>query len=92
MWQAPTTGANSVRMPAAKRREQLLRVARHVLANRGYYETTMAEIADSAGVTKPVLYQHFESKRDLYAAVLHDIGARLREAVHRSGIGHRQPT
>ena len=69
------------RMPAAKRREQLLRVARCVLAKRGFYETTMADIADSAGVTKPVLYQHFDSKRDLYSAVLHDIGSRLRDAV-----------
>lgn len=70
-----------VRLPAAQRREQLLEVSRHVLARRGFYETTMAEIADSAGVTKPVLYQHFESKRDLYTAVLEDIGARLRSAV-----------
>ena len=70
-----------VRLPAAQRREQLLEVARRVLALRGFYETTMAEIADSAGVTKPVLYQHFESKRDLYTAVLEDIGARLRTKV-----------
>lgn len=41
----------------------------------------MAEIADSAGVTKPVLYQHFESKRDLYTAVLVDTGARLKADV-----------
>ena len=66
-----------VRLPAAKRREQLLEVARCVLAQRGFYATTMAEIADSAGVTKPVLYQHFASKRDLYSAVLNDVGNRL---------------
>lgn len=71
----------AVRLPAAQRREQLLRVARQVLSRRGYYETTMAEIADSAGVTKPVLYQHFSSKRDLYNEVLHDIGSRLRASV-----------
>lgn len=70
-----------VRLPAAERREQLLRVARQVLAQRGFYETTMADIADSAGVTKPVLYQHFASKRDLYTAVLQDIGSRLRTSV-----------
>ena len=70
-----------VRLPAAQRREQLLQVARCVLAQRGFYETTMADIADSAGVTKPVLYQHFASKRDLYSAVLRDIGSRLRAAV-----------
>lgn len=58
-----------------------MRVARHVLAQRGFYQTTMAEIADSAGVTKPVLYQHFESKRALYTAVLEDIGDRFRRAV-----------
>lgn len=41
----------------------------------------MAEIADSAGVTKPVLYQHFASKRDLYSAVLNDVGNRLQAVV-----------
>ena len=41
----------------------------------------MAEIADSAGVTKPVLYQHFASKRDLYSTVLRDIGDRLLSSV-----------
>ncbi|MGF1595786.1 MAG: TetR/AcrR family transcriptional regulator [Acidimicrobiales bacterium] len=71
----------STRLPAAERREQLLGVARQVLARQGFYQTTMAEIADSAGVTKPVLYQHFQSKRDLYTAVLGDVGTRLRTAV-----------
>ncbi|MEL7158383.1 MAG: TetR/AcrR family transcriptional regulator [Actinomycetota bacterium] len=83
--------AGTVRLPAAQRREQLLHVARNVLAARGFYETTMAEIADSAGVTKPVLYQHFESKRDLYTAVLHDIGARLRQAVISAAAGGETP-
>ena len=79
--EADTPLSAPVRLPAAKRREQLLEVARCVLAQRGFYETTMAEIADSAGVTKPVLYQHFASKRDLYSAVLHDVGNRLQAAV-----------
>ena len=77
-----TTPATSpVRLPAAQRRQQLLQVSRSVLAKRGYYQTTMTDIADAAGVTKPVLYQHFASKRDLYTAVLHDIGERLQDAV-----------
>jgi AcrR family transcriptional regulator len=75
----PSSGP--VRLPAAQRRQQLLQVSRFVLAKHGYYQTTMADIADAAGVTKPVLYQHFASKRDLYAAVLHDIGNRLQETV-----------
>lgn len=75
------TESGGVRLPAAERRRQLLRVARTVFAARGFYETTMADIADAAGVTKPVLYQHFDSKRDLYTAVLRDTGDRLRTAV-----------
>ncbi len=71
----------TVRMPAAQRRQQLLDVAKDVLSRNGFYETTMAEIADSAGVTKPVLYQHFASKRELYTAILEDTGRRLRHAV-----------
>ena len=73
--------AAPARLPAAQRRRQLLQVSRCVLAKHGFYQTTMADIADSAGVTKPVLYQHFASKRDLYSAVLHDIGSRLRDTV-----------
>jgi len=56
-------------------------VARTVLAAKGYYETTMTDIAAAAGVTKPVLYQHYQSKRDLYRNVLEDIGDRLQTAV-----------
>ncbi len=69
------------RLPAAERRQQLLSVSRSVLARKGYHGTTMADIAEAAGVTKPVLYQHFTSKRDLYRTVLEDIGARLEERI-----------
>ncbi len=69
------------RLPGPERRRQLLAVSRSILARNGYHETTMTEIAEAAGVTKPVLYQHFQSKRDLYRTVLVDIGERLRAAV-----------
>lgn len=69
------------RLPAAERRRQLLDTAIRVFAETGYHETTMALIAEAAGVTKPVLYQHFASKRDLYLAVLEDTGERLYQAV-----------
>jgi AcrR family transcriptional regulator len=68
-------------LPAASRRRQLLSVAKDVLGERGFHQTTMAGIAAAAGVTKPVLYQHFSSKRDLYTAVLRDAGDRLQEAI-----------
>ncbi len=72
------------RLPAAERREQLIRVARHVLAQRGFHETSMNDIAEEAGVTKPVLYQHFASKNELHQAVLEDVGRRLEQAVFDS--------
>ena len=69
------------RLPAPERRRQLLDTAIRVFAETGFHDTTMHQIAETAGVTKPVLYQHFASKRDLYLAVLEDVGARLRTAV-----------
>ena len=62
------------RLTATERREQVLKVALAVFAQRGYHTTSMNDIADAAGVTKPVLYQHFDSKRALYIAVLETVG------------------
>ena len=53
----------SGRLPAAERRDQLLVVALDVFASQGFHATSMNDIAAAAGVTKPVLYQHFSSKR-----------------------------
>ena len=58
------------RLPREQRGEQILAAARDVFGHRGYHPTSMEEIADGAGVTKPVIYQHFDSKLDLYLAVL----------------------
>ena len=63
-----------MRLPADQRRQQLLDVARDVFAERGFHATSMDEIAEAAGVTKPVLYQHFPSKRSLYIELLTDTG------------------
>ena len=57
-------------MPRDERRGQLLTTASEVFVDRGFHATGMDEIADRAGVSKPVLYQHFSSKLDLYLAVL----------------------
>jgi AcrR family transcriptional regulator len=67
----------SSRLPAARRREQLLEVALHVFAARGFHQTSMNDVADAAGVTKPVLYQHFSSKRALYLELLELVSLRL---------------
>ncbi|WP_104089776.1 TetR/AcrR family transcriptional regulator [Arthrobacter sp. GMC3] len=58
------------RLPRDERRAQLLASALQVFVSNGYHGAAMDEIADTAMVSKPVLYQHFPSKRDLYLALL----------------------
>jgi AcrR family transcriptional regulator len=60
----------SNRLPRDERRAQLLIAALEVFTATGYHSAAMDEIADKAQVSKPVLYQHFPSKLDLYLAVL----------------------
>src|SRR3954468_18513351 len=74
----------STRLPAPRRRRQLLDVALTVFAERGYHPTSMNDLAEAAGVTKPVLYQHFRSKRALYLELLEDVGGRLRDAIGKA--------
>jgi AcrR family transcriptional regulator len=69
----------ATRLPADERRQQLLAHACELFAQSGFHETSMDDIAEAAGVTKPVLYQHFPSKRALYIELLEDTGRRLLE-------------
>ena len=62
--------ARSARLPRSERRAQLLDAAKDVFVQRGYHAAAMDEIAERAGVSKPVLYQHFPGKLDLYLALL----------------------
>lgn len=59
-----------VRMTSKQRREQLITVARGLFARRGYDATSIEEIAAKAGVSKPVVYEHFGGKEGLYAVVV----------------------
>src|SRR6266516_8157260 len=63
-------GRGAGRMPRSARRKQLLAAAREVFVAQGYHSAAMDDIADRAGVSKPVLYQHFPGKLDLYLALL----------------------
>ena len=65
-----TTAEPRRRMRAAERRAQLLDVARRAFGTSGYHQVSMDAVAREAGVTKPILYDHFPSKRDLYLALL----------------------
>ncbi|MEV6611928.1 MULTISPECIES: TetR/AcrR family transcriptional regulator [unclassified Kutzneria] len=59
-----------VRLPRSARRAQLLAAAQDVFVANGYHAAAMDEIAERAGVSKPVLYQHFPGKLELYLALL----------------------
>src|SRR5678816_857346 len=58
------------RLPRQARRKQLLGAAQEVFVAQGYHAAAMDDIAERAGVSKPVLYQHFPGKLDLYLALL----------------------
>jgi len=79
----------TTRLPAERRRQQILDVACTVFANRGFHATSMDDIAAAAGVTKPVLYQHFPSKRGLFIELLDDLGRQLLvELEHATSSAH----
>ena len=68
----------ATRLPAVERKAAVLECACGIFSTGSYRGTTTAEIARQAGVTEPVLYRHFASKRDLYLAVLEESWGRLR--------------
>lgn len=72
------------RLPADVRRQQLLEVALRLFAAGGFEATTMDEIAEAAGVTKPLLYQHFASKRALYVELCDGVAKSLLEAIGKA--------
>ncbi|MCW2496030.1 TetR/AcrR family transcriptional regulator [Jatrophihabitans sp.] len=63
-------GRPRVRMTGRERREQLLDVGRALFAEKGFEATSIEEIAARAGVSKPVVYEHFGGKEGLYAVVV----------------------
>lgn len=77
------------RLSAQDRRMQLLEVAGTLFAQHGFHGLSMEQLADAAGVSKPVLYQHFPSKRDLYLALVHDAIAEMESQVRKALEGTR---
>lgn len=70
MSETPTLRPRAGRLPRRARRAQLLEVSLEVFVEQGYHAASMDEIAERAGVSKPVVYQHFPGKLDLYLALL----------------------
>jgi len=67
-----------VRLPAAERRRLLIETAISVFTEGSYRGTTTAEIARAAGISEPILYRHFASKRELYLAALDHVWSNAR--------------
>jgi len=82
------------RLTAGRRRQQLFAVALRLFAERGFRATTMEDIAEAAGVTKPLVYQHFSSKRGLYLelvdSVAKDLVAEIEKATATAGGPRRE--
>ncbi|WP_329312842.1 TetR/AcrR family transcriptional regulator [Streptomyces sp. NBC_01262] len=72
------------RLPRRARRNQLLGAAQEVFVAQGYHAAAMDDIAERAGVSKPVLYQHFPGKLDLYLALLDQHCEALYDAVREA--------
>jgi AcrR family transcriptional regulator len=70
------------RLPRSARRKQLLAAAQEVFVANGYHAAAMDDIAERAGVSKPVLYQHFPGKLELYLALVDTQAEALSGAVH----------
>ncbi|MDH2429839.1 TetR/AcrR family transcriptional regulator [Sphaerisporangium sp. TRM90804] len=85
MTATPDAKPRGTRLPRMARRRQLLSAAQEVFVENGYHAAAMDEIAERAGVSKPVLYQHFPGKLELYLALLdlhvEDMTNRCREAL-----------
>jgi AcrR family transcriptional regulator len=77
----PDVRTRGARLPRTARRAQLLQAAREVFVVRGYHAAGMDEIADRAGVSKPVLYQHFPGKYELYLALIDEHAAEMIDGV-----------
>ena len=70
--------AAPIRLPAAERRLALVETAIRAFSDGSYRGTTTAEIARAAGISEPILYRHFASKRDLYLAALEHVWGKAR--------------
>lgn len=81
----------SKRLPAAERRLQLLQTASKLFSELGYARTTTAQLAQAAGVTEPIIYRHFASKRDLFVALVEQTGQRTLELWNESLASAKDP-
>jgi AcrR family transcriptional regulator len=75
------TPQTATRLPAAERRQALVEAAMRVFSEGSYAGATTAQIAREAGISEPILYRHFSSKRELYFACLDEVWRRIRTRI-----------
>lgn len=81
------TTAKRKRMPRAERMRQMVEVAEQVFSARGYAAASMDEIAELVGVSKPMLYEYFNSKEGLLLACIRESRSILREVTEQATVG-----
>lgn len=81
MTQAEAAKVSPPRLGRAERREQILAAATTAFARQGFAATSLDDVAAEAGISRAILYRHFDTKTDLYRAVLDRVCARLGDAV-----------
>jgi len=81
----PNAGTKGV--PRADREEQIVLAATEVFGSQGFAATSVADVAERAGISKPLIYNYFGSKEGLFTACLHRAGARLAEEMERIARG-----
>jgi len=74
---AGTVRSSSRDRGGAETRQRMIEGAKRLIAERGYKDTTMKAIAESAGVTEPAVYRHFESKAQLMVTVFSEVASAL---------------
>src|SRR5437016_12548165 len=81
----------AARLGKAERKRQLLAHDKQLFVTLGYHATTTEKIAAAAGITEPVLYRHFDSKKALFLQVLEEIRAATLERWHTETAGLTDP-
>jgi AcrR family transcriptional regulator len=83
--------ANAGYFPGPERRRQILAGAKKVFAARGYHETNISHICDDLGIARGTLYQYFDSKKAVFAAIVEDLLERVRAAVRAEAVPELPP-
>jgi AcrR family transcriptional regulator len=73
-------------LAAPERRRTILESAKQVFARRGYHDTNITHICEALGIARGTLYQHFQSKKDVFAAIVQEMLDRVREAIAREPV------